>query len=117
MYVYILFSEIRSEYYVGQTTDIEKRLKRHNAGVVPSTKRGVPWSLVLQIQIGRASCREIVEKKMKERGAERYLKDLGRGVYNAVGVTGLKPGYRAVPKCREDAEVVTLKAWPPREKK
>src|SRR5690606_661840 len=110
MYVYILFSEIRSEYYVGQTTDIEKRLKRHNAGVVPSTKRGVPWTLTLQIQVGSRSEAVVLEKKIKKRGAGRYLKDLGRGVYHAVGVTGLKPGYRAVPKCREDAEVVTLKA-------
>ncbi len=80
MYVYILFSEKRSEYYVGQTTDIEKRLKRHNAGIVPSTKRGIPWLLVLQIEVDSRSEAVVLEKKIKKRGAGRYLRNLGRGV-------------------------------------
>ena len=36
--------------YVGQTADIDKRLKRHNRGIVPSTKSGTPWELVLQMK-------------------------------------------------------------------
>ncbi len=55
MFVYILFSETRSRYYVGQTTDIDKRLKRHNGGIVPSTKGGIPWKLVLQIPVDSRS--------------------------------------------------------------
>ncbi|WP_353477491.1 GIY-YIG nuclease family protein [Arenibacter sp. M-2] len=47
MFVYILYSEKRSKYYVGQTADIERRLKRHNQGVVPFTKSGTPWKLIL----------------------------------------------------------------------
>ncbi|MBT8182010.1 MAG: GIY-YIG nuclease family protein [Eudoraea sp.] len=42
MFVYVLFSEKRSRYYVGQTADINKRLKRHNEGFVPSTRGGIP---------------------------------------------------------------------------
>ncbi|QYH39290.1 GIY-YIG nuclease family protein [Algoriphagus sp. NBT04N3] len=30
--VYILFSERLGKYYVGQTSDLDKRLKRHNSG-------------------------------------------------------------------------------------
>ncbi|MBT8298840.1 MAG: GIY-YIG nuclease family protein [Maribacter sp.] len=51
MFVYIIYSEKRSGYYVGQTADIVKRLKRHNLGIVPSTKNGTPWELVLQIKV------------------------------------------------------------------
>jgi len=35
--VYILCSEKRLRYYVGQTADIETRFERHNNGFVPST--------------------------------------------------------------------------------
>ncbi|MBJ7880372.1 GIY-YIG nuclease family protein [Gelidibacter salicanalis] len=40
--VYILYSQKRSRYYVGQTDDIEKRFIRLNKSLVPSTKTGAP---------------------------------------------------------------------------
>ena len=70
--VYILFSKRRSRYYVGQTTDIEKRLKRHNQGGVPSTKMGTPWELVLQIEVEDRTEAILLEKKIKKRGAKRF---------------------------------------------
>ena len=73
MFVYILYSEKRSRYYVGQTADIDKRLKRHNLGFVPSTKGGVPWKLVLHIEVLSRSEAMVVEKKIKKRGAKRYI--------------------------------------------
>ena len=71
--VYILFSKKRSRYYVGQTSDINKRLERHNQGKVPSTKTGVPWGLVLQIEVESRSEALFLERKIKKRGAKRYL--------------------------------------------
>ncbi|TCK66688.1 putative endonuclease [Winogradskyella wandonensis] len=71
--VYILFSKARSRYYVGQTSDIEKRFKRHNQGKVPSTKLGIPWELVLQIEVEGRSEAMVLEKRIKKRGAKRYL--------------------------------------------
>ena len=79
MFVYILFSETRSRYYVGQTTDIDKRLKRHNRGIVPSTKEGIPWKLVLQIPVDSRSEAMQLEKRIKKRGAKRFIDD-HRGV-------------------------------------
>ena len=73
MIVYILFSEKRSRYYIGQTIDIEKRLKRHNQGSVPSTKYGIPWELVLQVEVLSRSEAMLLEKKIKKRGAKRYI--------------------------------------------
>ena len=32
--------------YIGQTSDLEARLKQHNAGAVKSTKADRPWSLL-----------------------------------------------------------------------
>ncbi|MCE2612519.1 GIY-YIG nuclease family protein [Flavobacteriaceae bacterium D16] len=75
MFVYILFSDQRSRYYAGQTADIDKRLKRHNEGNVPSTRYGVPWKLVLQINVSNRSEALLLEQKIKKRGAKRYLDD------------------------------------------
>ena len=74
-YVYILYSETSSKYYVGQTADIKKRLKRHNQGGVPSTKYGSPWKLVLQLEVLDRSEAVILEKKIKKRGAKRTIDD------------------------------------------
>jgi len=44
--VYILKSSVTNKYYVGQTSDIEKRLLYHNSGYSKYTKAGIPWKLV-----------------------------------------------------------------------
>jgi putative endonuclease len=44
-FVYILLSEKTGKYYVGQTSNLEARLARHNAGRVPATKATRPWTL------------------------------------------------------------------------
>lgn len=43
---YILYSETKDSFYIGSTSDIEKRLERHNNGATPSTKPGSPWKIV-----------------------------------------------------------------------
>ena len=73
MFVYILYSEKRSRYYVGQTSDINKRLEKHNQGYVASTKGGTPWRLVLQIEVLSRKEAIVLERKIKKRGAKRYL--------------------------------------------
>ena len=75
MLVYILYSEKRSRYYVGQTANINDRLKRHNQGKVSSTKGGVPWKFVLQIEVETRSEALLLERKIKKRGAKRYIDD------------------------------------------
>ena len=73
MYVYILYSETILKYYVGQTADIEIRLQRHNKGYVKSTKRGLPWKLIYWTEVLSRSEALILERKIKKRGAKRYL--------------------------------------------
>lgn len=45
-YVYILISLKNGRYYIGQTRNIDERLKRHNSGRVRSTMPYIPWELV-----------------------------------------------------------------------
>ena len=71
--VYILYCNISSRYDVGQTSDIDQRLERHNQGRVKSTKYGIPWEIVLQLDVSTRSEAMILEKQIKKRGARRYI--------------------------------------------
>ncbi|WP_303315448.1 GIY-YIG nuclease family protein [Flavivirga abyssicola] len=78
--VYILYSQKRSRYYVGQTNNINKRLERHNNGLVPSTKGGSPWQLIKTLEVANRPEALRLENKIKKRGAKRFLKDNQFGV-------------------------------------
>ena len=43
--VYILYSISVDRYYVGQSSNLENQLKRHNQGKSKHTKSGIPWTL------------------------------------------------------------------------
>ena len=74
-YVYILYSENKNKFYVGQTNNLEDRIKRHNAGHEISTKNGVPWKIVIHFELESRLEAIALESKIKKRGAKRYLLD------------------------------------------
>ena len=45
-YVYFLKSIVNADLYIGSCENIEKRLQRHNGGLVRSTKANRPWRLI-----------------------------------------------------------------------
>ena len=45
-YTYVLLSEKDNRFYTGCTNDVEKRLRDHNKGRVPSTAYRVPLKLI-----------------------------------------------------------------------
>lgn len=45
-YNYVLQSERNKTLYIGYTTDLRKRLEKHNQGLVLSTKPYRPWRLI-----------------------------------------------------------------------
>jgi len=44
--VYVLHSTSFGRKYVGMTSDVDRRLKQHNAGETKSTKPYLPWRVV-----------------------------------------------------------------------
>jgi putative endonuclease len=54
-----------NQIYIGATSDIELRLKDHNAGRSPHTSKYTPWKLVATIQF---------DNVQKANAFERYLK-------------------------------------------
>jgi len=66
-FVYILYSKTTDRFYIGSCSDVEERLRRHNAGATASTKNGRPWDVVYQ---------EIFENKSKAIRHENYIKKM-----------------------------------------
>ncbi|MEM9143774.1 MAG: GIY-YIG nuclease family protein [Bacteroidota bacterium] len=71
--VYILYSDGLNRYYVGQTSNLEKRLATHNNGGRKYTSKGVPWKLVITMECDTRSGAIALERKIKKRGIRRYL--------------------------------------------
>ena len=45
-YVYVLKSLKDGKGYIGSTTDLKRRFKEHQEGLVPSTKPRIPFELI-----------------------------------------------------------------------
>jgi putative endonuclease len=75
-FVYILYSATKNKFYIGQTNNIDDRIKRHNNEQSLSTKNGVPWKIIYKTIIGTRSEAVLLETKIKKRGAKRYLEDI-----------------------------------------
>ncbi|MCU0375861.1 MAG: GIY-YIG nuclease family protein [Chitinophagaceae bacterium] len=73
--VYILWSVSVQKFYIGQTQDLENRLMEHNAGEGRFTRLGRPWVLVYQQACVSRTEAMLLEKKIKARGAKRFLSD------------------------------------------
>jgi len=74
-YSYILKSLADNKYYYGSTSDIEKRLKKHNAGEVRSTKGRRP--LVLHFFEEHATRSQAFQREQFYKSVDgyNYLKD------------------------------------------
>ncbi|MFN3196006.1 MAG: GIY-YIG nuclease family protein [Chlorobiota bacterium] len=73
MYVYILYSESISRYYIGFTNDVKERLRKHNSQHNGYTSKGQLWRIVKTYDVEDKSEAIQLEKKIKKRGAKRYI--------------------------------------------
>jgi len=72
--VYILYSEKFSRYYIGQTSDLNNRLLRHNNGSEKSTSPYKPWVLKCSLEKSTRSEAMLLEKKLKNLNSEDLKK-------------------------------------------
>lgn len=73
---YILFSTKLNKYYVGSTSDLDRRLIDHNRGKEKFTSTGMPWVLLYAEpfeELAMARRRELEIKKKKSR---KYIESL-----------------------------------------
>lgn len=72
-YVYIIQSLKDSKYYVGETSDIEARLKFHNDGLQRSTRTRIPFKLILAEIYGNRTAALKREKEIKSwKGGNKF---------------------------------------------
>ncbi len=50
--LYAIQSQVTGRIYIGQTEDIDRRLKEHNSGRVRSTSGDKPWALLKKVLLG-----------------------------------------------------------------
>ena len=71
-YVYILKSDLDGSYYIGYTSDLERRLQFHNSGRGRYTRKKMPWKRVYYESFADKS--EAIKR-------ERYLKSMKSRVF------------------------------------
>ena len=75
-YMYILFSQKMNRYYIGYTSDLEKRLIEHNTGISTFTAKAQDWKLLYNEAFDsrqEAHQRELEIKKKKSRKYIEWL--------------------------------------------
>ena len=75
-YVYILYSQTAGKFYVGQTPDVQKRLREHNNPLENSkfTAKFIPWEIVLFFPVSAARSDAMkVEKFIKSQKSKVFI--------------------------------------------
>ena len=71
--VYILYSDFSGKFYKGQTSDLDDRIIRHNAGYEKSTASGRPWKLVWSRNLNSRREALQLERKLKNLSRRRLI--------------------------------------------
>jgi putative endonuclease len=78
-FVYVLKSLRNSSYYVGYASDLDRRLKQHNEGLVKSTKYERPFEIVYRESFSTATEARKREAFLKRKKSRKYLDLLTHG--------------------------------------
>ena len=75
-FVYVISSEVANKFYVGMSSDLQTRLKQHNAGRSQFTKGFLPWKLVYSEFAGNRENARKLEKYYKTGAGRRHWKKI-----------------------------------------
>ena len=78
-YTYFLQSENYDETYIGFTGDLKSRIKEHNQGLTPSTRRYKPWKLIYYEACANEQDARSREVYLKTGMGKRYVKNRIKG--------------------------------------
>ena len=72
--VYVIYSTKFDRLYIGQTSDISKRLIQHNSGLSKSTKHYVPWKVIYNEELKTRSESMKREKELKSHKGRDFIR-------------------------------------------
>lgn len=72
-YVYILKC-IDKRTYIGSTNDLKDRIKRHNSGYIPATKKRLPVKLITYFAFINETTARNFEKYLKSGSGRAFMK-------------------------------------------
>ena len=75
-YIYILYSQSADKFYIGQTPDVQKRLREHNNPVEKSkyTAKYIPWELILYFPVSNERGEVMkIEKFIKSQKSKKFI--------------------------------------------
>jgi len=75
-YVYILYSELKDQYYIGHTSDLENRLYRHTNSGSKATKKATDWKIVYTQQFEAKAEAYQREFEIKNKKSRKYIESL-----------------------------------------
>ncbi len=78
-FVYLIRSKLNGQYYIGQTSDLKRRIVEHNRGDSKYTRKYKPWKLVyFEAFISRdLAFRREKQLKRKAKAWQELLRRLG----------------------------------------
>ena len=82
-HVYILYSVKLNRFYVGHTSNLENRFKKHNNGESAYTSQGIPWNLLWSTTKNSYRRAEALEFKLKNLSRVRkikFMKNYSKGI-------------------------------------
>ena len=94
-FVYILEAEESKRFYIGQTKNLDERVKRHNKGYNLSTRAYIPWKLKWWKEFETRSEAVKTERKLKGiKKRERLEKVVRENNFRGVAQPGPVPADR-----------------------
>jgi putative endonuclease len=75
-YTYALYSRKFDRIYIGQTDNLQNRLKRHNKGKVKSTKPYIPWEIVYYEKFNSRTEAIRRERELKSHKGRDFIRDM-----------------------------------------
>ena len=75
-YVYIIYSEMKDSYYIGYTSNLQGRLKKHNTGATRSTKKTNDWKVVYKEKINSKKDALKREREIKSWKSRKMIEKL-----------------------------------------
>jgi putative endonuclease len=74
-FTYVLYSKRFDKIYIGQTSNLYKRIQQHNTEMVISTKHYIPWELIYSEKCQTRSEAMKREKELKSHKGRDFIRN------------------------------------------